>query len=71
VNTLVPGAIATDFGGGVVRDVAPVNAALAGAIALGRVGQADDIRAAVPALLSGALGWANGTRFELSGGQHL
>jgi hypothetical protein len=42
-----------------------------GAIALGRVGEADDIGAAVPALLSGALGWANGTRFELSGGQNL
>ena len=71
VNTLVPGAIATDFGGGVVRDVEQVHAAVAGAIALGRVGEADDIGAAVPALLSGALGWANGTRFELSGGQHL
>jgi NAD(P)-dependent dehydrogenase (short-subunit alcohol dehydrogenase family) len=71
VNTLVPGAIATDFGGGVVRDNADVNAAVSSAIALGRVGQADDIGAAVPALLSGALGWATGTRFELSGGQSL
>ena len=71
VNTLVPGAIATDFGGGVVRDVAAVNAAVTGDIALGRVGEADDIGAAVPALLSGALGWANGTRIELSGGQRL
>ena len=71
VNTLVPGAIATDFGGGAVRDNAAVNAAVTSAIALGRVGEADDIGAAVPALLSGALGWANGTRFELSGGQSL
>lgn len=71
VNVLVPGAVATDFGGGIVRDVAEVNAAVSGDIALGRVGEADDIGAAVPALLSGALGWANGTRFELSGGQHL
>jgi NAD(P)-dependent dehydrogenase (short-subunit alcohol dehydrogenase family) len=71
VNTLVPGAIATDFSGGAVRDDAQVKAAVAGAIALGRVGEADDIGAAVPALLSGALGWANGTRFELSGGQRL
>ena len=71
VNTLVPGAIATDFGGGVVRDDEHVHAAVAGAIALGRVGVADDIGAAVPALLSDALGWANGTRVELSGGQHL
>ena len=71
VNTLVPGAIATDFGGGAVRDDAHVNAAVSSAIALGRVGEADDIGAAVPALLSGELGWANGTRFELSGGQRL
>lgn len=68
---MVPGAIATDFGGGIVRDDEHVNAAVADAIALGRVGTADDIGAAVPALLSGALGWANGTRVELSGGQSL
>jgi len=71
VNTLVPGAIATDFGGGLVRDNDHVNAAVAGAIALGRVGVPDDIGAAVPAILSDALGWANGTRIELSGGQSL
>ncbi|GAA0312479.1 SDR family NAD(P)-dependent oxidoreductase [Kineococcus aurantiacus] len=71
VNTLVPGAIATDFGGGVVRDDADVNRAVAGAIALGRVGEPDDIGAAVPALLSDGLGWATGTRIELSGGQSL
>ena len=71
VNVLVPGAIATDFGGGAVRDVKEVNEAAAGAIALGRVGQADDIGAAVPHILSDGFGWANGTRIELSGGQSL
>lgn len=71
VNTLVPGAVATDFGGGVVRDDEHVNAAVTAAVALGRVGTADDIGAAVPALLSGGLGWANGARIELSGGQSL
>jgi NAD(P)-dependent dehydrogenase (short-subunit alcohol dehydrogenase family) len=71
VNALVPGAIATDFGGGVVRDNSQVNEMVAGAIGLGRVGEADDIGAAVPAILSDALGWANGTRIELSGGQNL
>ena len=71
VNTLVPGAIATDFGGGMVRDDEQVNAAVADAIALGRVGQADDIGAAVPAILSEGFGWATGTRIELSGGQQL
>jgi NAD(P)-dependent dehydrogenase (short-subunit alcohol dehydrogenase family) len=71
VNVLVPGAIATDFGGGMVRDNPEVNQAVAAAIALGRPGEADDIGAAVPAILSDAFGWANGTRIELSGGQNL
>ena len=67
----MPGAIATDFGGGVVRDDPGVNRALADAIALGRVGEADDIGAAVPPILSDGFGCANGTRIELSGGQNL
>lgn len=71
VNALVPGAIATDFSGGLVRDNEQVNAMLSDAIALGRVGNPDDIGAAVPAILSDAFGWANGTRIELSGGQSL
>lgn len=71
VNVLVPGAIATDFGGGAVRDVEAVNAAVSAQIALGRPGEADDIGAAVPAILSDAFRWANGTRIELSGGQNL
>jgi len=71
VNALVPGAIATDFGGGLVRDNEQVNQMLASTIALGRVGEPDDIGAAVPAILSDALHWATGTRIELSGGQSL
>lgn len=71
VNVLVPGAIATDFDGGLVRDNLDVNAMLAGAITLGRVGTPDDIGSAVPAILSNGFGWANGTRIELSGGQSL
>lgn len=71
VNTLAPGAIATDFAGGAVRDVPEVTAAVAAQIALGRVGQPDDIGAAIPHILSSDLGWANGARIELSGGQNL
>jgi len=48
----VPSAIATDFGGGLVRDNQHVNDLLAGANALGRVGQPDDVGAAVPAIVS-------------------
>lgn len=71
VNAIAPGAIATDFGGGGVRDNEQVNAFVAGTIALGRVGQPDDIGSAVAAILSDDMGWANGTTFDVSGGQSL
>lgn len=68
VNTLAPGAIETDFGGGVVRDDANVNAAIASQTALGRVGLPDDVGAAVAALLAPDAQWINGQRVEVSGG---
>jgi NAD(P)-dependent dehydrogenase (short-subunit alcohol dehydrogenase family) len=71
VNTLAPGAIATDFSGGVVRDNPQVNAFVATNTALGRVGQPEDIGAAVVALLSDDSGWINGQRIEASGGMFL
>ncbi|MBB4010553.1 SDR family NAD(P)-dependent oxidoreductase [Allorhizobium taibaishanense] len=71
VNAIAPGAIATDFGGGGVRDDEHINAYVAGTIALGRVGQPDDIGAAVAAILSDDLSWANGTTFDVSGGQSI
>jgi len=69
VNVIAPGAIETDFGGGAVRDVPAVNAMVAQMIPLGRVGQPDDIGAAVAALVSDAGAWINGQRIEVSGGQ--
>ncbi|RML42724.1 Oxidoreductase, short chain dehydrogenase/reductase family, partial [Pseudomonas syringae pv. maculicola] len=47
MNAIAPGAIATDFGGGAVRDNKDVNAYVAQGIALGRVGLPADIGAAV------------------------
>jgi NAD(P)-dependent dehydrogenase (short-subunit alcohol dehydrogenase family) len=44
VNTVAPGAIATDFSGGMVRDNPEVNRRVAEMTALGRVGQPDDHR---------------------------
>lgn len=70
-NTLAPGAIATDFGGGAVRDDAQLNAMLAAQTALGRVGEAEDIGGAVAALLAPGGGWINGQRIEVSGGMML
>lgn len=68
VNTLAPGAIETDFGGGTVRDNAEINHAIAAQTALGRVGLPDDIGPVVQMLLSEQSGWINGQRIEVSGG---
>lgn len=71
VNTVAPGAIETDFGGGAVRDNPQLNAMIAGSTALGRVGLPDDIGGVVAALLSDGTGWINGQRIEVSGGIFL
>lgn len=71
VNTIAPGAIETDFGGGRVRDNAELNRMIAAQTPLGRVGLPDDIGGAVAALLSDESGWINGQRIEVSGGIHL
>lgn len=71
VNVVAPGAIATDFNGGRVRDNPEMNRAIAGQTALGRVGLPDDIGAAVALLLSPEAGWITGQRVEVSGGQVL
>jgi NAD(P)-dependent dehydrogenase (short-subunit alcohol dehydrogenase family) len=71
VNTLAPGAIETDFGGGLVRDNADVNAFIASQTALGRVGRPDDIGGVVVALLSKDSGWINAQRIEASGGMFI
>jgi NAD(P)-dependent dehydrogenase (short-subunit alcohol dehydrogenase family) len=71
VNTLAPGAIETDFGGGAVRDNAELNKMIASQTALGRVGLPDDIGGAVAALLGDGSNWINGQRIEVAGGIHL
>jgi len=68
VNTLAPGAIETDFGGGAVRDNAALNAMIASQTALGRVGLPDDIGGAISVLVSDEAGWINGQRIEVAGG---
>lgn len=71
VNVIAPGAIATDFGGGVVRDNAQVHGYIASQTALGRVGQADDIGDAIAVLLSEQGRWINAQRIEVSGGMFI
>jgi NAD(P)-dependent dehydrogenase (short-subunit alcohol dehydrogenase family) len=70
-NTVAPGAIQTDFSGGLVRDNAQHNKLVADATALGRAGVADDIGPMIASLLSDDNRWVNGQRIEVSGGANL
>ncbi len=70
-NVIAPGAIETDFGGGVVRDNAQMNAIIAANTALGRVGLPDDIGGVVAFLCSEEGRWVNAQRLEVSGGQFI
>ncbi|MEM9224345.1 MAG: SDR family oxidoreductase [Pseudomonadota bacterium] len=71
VNTIAPGAIETDFGGGVVRDVPDVNKFVASTTAMGRAGLPDDVGDAIAGVLLGGSQWITAQRIEVSGGQHL
>lgn len=71
VNVVAPGAIETDFSGGVVRDNQAVNDFIASQTALGRVGQPDDIGGVIAALLSDDNRWVNAQRIEASGGMFI
>ncbi|MDV3197435.1 MAG: SDR family oxidoreductase [Sweet potato little leaf phytoplasma] len=71
VNVVAPGAIETDFGGGVVRDNQDMNTAIASHTALGRVGLPDDIGGVVAFLCTDDARWINGQRIEVSGGIYL
>lgn len=71
VNTVAPGAIETDFGGGAVRDNADINKLFADMTALGRVGVPDDIGPMIASLLSSDNRWINAQRIEVSGGQAI
>ena len=71
VNVVAPGAIETDFGGGLVRDNAQLNAFVASQTALGRVGLPDDIGGVIASLLSDDNRWITGQRIEASGGMFL
>lgn len=71
VNTLAPGAIETDFGGGAVRDNKDVNDMIANGTALGRTGLPDDIGSVVAFLCSEDAKWINAQRLEVAGGFYI
>lgn len=68
VNTVAPGAIETDFGGGAVRDNKEINDMIARGTALGRVGLPDDVGSVVAFLCSEEAKWVNAQRIEVAGG---
>ncbi len=70
-NVVAPGAIQTDFSGGMVRDNPEVSKRVAEVTALGRPGVPDDIGPMIAALLSDENRWVNAQRIEVSGGMML
>jgi len=70
-NVVAPGAIATDFAGGVIRDNAQYNANIAAVTTLGRVGLAEDIGGVVAFLCTDDARWITAQRIEASGGMNL
>lgn len=70
-NVVAPGAIETDFSGGMVRDNPEINKTIAEMTALGRAGVPDDIGPMIAALLSDDNRWVNAQRIEVSGGMVL
>ncbi|MEL4308213.1 SDR family NAD(P)-dependent oxidoreductase [Joostella sp. CR20] len=70
-NVVAPGAIETDFGGGVVRDNEGMNKTIAANTALGRVGLPHDIGSVVAFLCTDDAKWVNAQRIEVSGGQMI
>jgi NAD(P)-dependent dehydrogenase (short-subunit alcohol dehydrogenase family) len=71
VNAIAPGAIETDFSGGMVRDNKQLNAFVASNTALGRAGLPDDIGGAIAVLLSEDSRWITAQRLEVSGGMFI
>lgn len=71
VNALAPGATATDFAGGVIRDDDKYRAMVTANHASGRVGEPEDIGNAVRAITAEAASWITAQRIEASGGQSL
>jgi NAD(P)-dependent dehydrogenase (short-subunit alcohol dehydrogenase family) len=71
VNVIAPGATATDFGGGGIRYSEQYRRMILPTVAMGRIGEPDDIGKAVAGILDPRMGWVTAQRIEASGGQRL
>ncbi|GAB3796569.1 SDR family oxidoreductase [Spirosoma humi] len=67
-NTVAPGAVTTDFGGGHLRKNEDLIKYVSSMTALGRPGVAEDIGGVVAFLCTDDARWVNGQRLEVSGG---
>jgi NAD(P)-dependent dehydrogenase (short-subunit alcohol dehydrogenase family) len=70
-NVVAPGAVATDFSGGVVRDTPAYQEKIAEVTALGRHAVADDVGPVIASVLGDAHHWVTAQRIEASGGMHI
>jgi len=70
-NTIAPGAVMTDFGGGHLRNDEQLKKFISSVTALGRPGVAEDIGGVVAFLCTEEARWVNGQRIEISGGMQL
>lgn len=71
VNTVAPGLMATDFGGGVAKDNDQLRGFIGSATTLGRIGEAEDVSGVIAALCTDELKWVDAQRIEASGGMFL
>lgn len=70
-NVVAPGAIATDFNNGRVRDNPQMQEYVKSITALPRIGLSDDVGGVVAFLCSPDAKWITGQRLEVSGGMSL
>ncbi len=70
-NVVAPGAVATDFSNGMLRDNPSAQEHIAAQTPLGRYAVPDDIGAVIANLLRPGNGWVTGQRIEAAGGMHM
>jgi NAD(P)-dependent dehydrogenase (short-subunit alcohol dehydrogenase family) len=71
VNVVAPGAIATDFSGGRLKNSPEMQAHIIAVTAIPRVGQAEDIGGIVAFLCTPEAKWITAQRIEASGGLNI
>ena len=70
-NVVAPGATATEFGGGALRDNDQLHNYMASVTAMGHIGRPEDIGSTIASLLTSPANWITAQRIEASGGMNL